>query len=782
MKTRSHSPPIHVHVPESTALHVHLKRGQSCTATQAHQNERPILRATAKVRAKVPWVPPGKNTSHRECYKREGASQCLEITPIPQSDLDSSLMRLADLSEDAREGTGDTKTRYDNRMDLLMSEGDPAMRKVKLQEKKQLLERQSEHLDACQRLIGVREQQLAEASKELEESRRANTDLRRSLEQMQESAEHDRAQGGAGQSDIDVLLRKLVEAEIDGEAAAQQVAALHDLIGQLKKERKLSRPDAAVLGRQHQLLVKKLEAFENTNRALRQLLRDQHGRETDVIRAMEEREGLLRRLAESEAEKTRLEAKLNTKMREANQIAEHLEGEKAMEGTLGQQREEVQALREQIQELQRHQQVDQEALQQASQSQRQRAEQSESHASQLSAQLMEKEAKLADALSTAEELRARHAKEVRERRQQDLELIALKNSVAELTEELQTVGDKFRVEKEGLLDRLHRLTSEASSTRLENQRLKSTLSGSEDRLSVVQTELQQLKGTIRDFENLVDGYKAQVQKTRKESEEYQARLEASEREARGVRADCEREVEQVRRQLGGRVTELEPLVEALRRAEEQLKEAREQEDKHRRRGAEHSEAFRDMKLKLEQQSTCIETLQEKNLLLLEENKHLRRSVESMERRLEEASGQNRELLETLAMRDDRMRSSQVRLEEKSRENELLARQLEEARGDAQRQVEQSLERALTKERSVQAKALDLETQLGLAKSEMKQLRHCKDEMERRMQGRLEDLKRQLEQSDSTNRSLQSYVNYLKASFASTFGDSILTSTARDMHT
>lgn len=70
-----------------------------------------------------------------------------------------------------------------------------ALSQVKLQEKKQLLERQSEHLDACQRLIGVREQQLAEASKELEESRRANTDLRRSLEQMQESAEHDRWEG-----------------------------------------------------------------------------------------------------------------------------------------------------------------------------------------------------------------------------------------------------------------------------------------------------------------------------------------------------------------------------------------------------------------------------------------------------------------------------------------------------------------------------------------------------------------------------------------------------------
>ncbi|XP_048100527.1 LOW QUALITY PROTEIN: outer dense fiber protein 2-like [Alosa alosa] len=812
MKTRSHSPPIHVHVPESTALHVHLKRGQSCTASQLVQNERPgILRATAKVRAKVPWIPPGKSTAPRDQYKWEGSSHCLEITPVPQSDAGSSPLKLADLSRDdqGEEGRCDSRSKYDRRADSLMSEGDPLMRKVKLQEKRHLLERQSEHLDTCQRLIGVQEEQLAEASKELQESRRANTDLRRSLEQMQEDAAHSRAEGGAqgraGQGDIDVLLRTLVEAEIDGEAAAKQVAALRDLVSQLKQEKKLSRPDAALLGKQHEVLVKKLEAFENTNRALRQLLRDQHGRETDAMREMDEREVLLKRLAESEAEKMRLEAKLSTKMREAIQKAENLEGEKdlakssrylskaletthghlqkqlrkkeaennqlgaqieAMEATLQQQRAEMQALQEQIRELQRHQEVDQEALRQAGQSQRQRAEQSEGHASRLATQLQETEAQLADALSSAEELRSRHTKELRERKQQDLELIALKTRVTELTDELQTAGDKFRLEKEGLLDRLHRLTSESSSTRLENQRLRTTLSGTEDRLSASQSELQQLKSTIRDFENLVDGYKTQVQKTREESEEYQARLEAREREVRGLRAEGEREVEGVRR----RVRELEPLGEALRRSEEQLKEAQEQEESHRRRSAEQSEALREIRLKVEQQSGRIETLQEKNLLLLEENKHLRRSVDTMDRRLQEANRQSGELLETLSKRDERVRSSQQNLEEKRMGRRAPLQAGGEA-GESTDRVEQSLDRALTKERTVQAKALDLETQLNVAKSEMNQLRRCKDEMERRMQGRLEELKKKLEESDSTNRSLQSYVHYLKASYTNVFGDS-----------
>lgn len=43
-------------------------------------------------------------------------------------------------------------------------------------------------------------------------------------------------------------------------------------------------------------------------------------------------------------------------------------------------------------------------------------------------------------------------------------------------------------------------------------------------------------------------------------------------------------------------------------------------------------------------------------------------------------------------------------------------------------------------------------------------------MERRHRGRLQDMKDRLEQSDSTNRSLQNYVQFLKASYASVFGD------------
>lgn len=53
--------------------------------------------------------------------------------------------------------------------------------------------------------------------------------------------------------------------------------------------------------------------------------------------------------------------------------------------------------------------------------------------------------------------------------------------------------------------------------------------------------------------------------------------------------------------------------------------------------------------------------------------------------------------------------------------------------------------------------------------------------ERRYQSRLQDAKDRLEQSDSTNRSLQNYVQFLKASYASVFGDSTLSGTSLRAH-
>lgn len=63
---------------------------------------------------------------------------------------------------------------------------------VELRKKEQLLERQSEQLSVSQRVIVEQEEELAEVTKELEETERENTRLRHSMEKMLEGADYNR--------------------------------------------------------------------------------------------------------------------------------------------------------------------------------------------------------------------------------------------------------------------------------------------------------------------------------------------------------------------------------------------------------------------------------------------------------------------------------------------------------------------------------------------------------------------------------------------------------------
>ncbi|KAK1884359.1 Outer dense fiber protein 2 [Dissostichus eleginoides] len=157
---------------------------------------------------------------------------------------------------------------------------------------------------------------------------------------------------------------------------------------------------------------------------------------------------------------------------------------------------------------------------------------------------------------------------------------------------------------------------------------------------------------------------------------------------------------------------------------------------------------------VETQGSQVELLRQKNKLLLGENRQLQHKLETGERNLEEAASQNCELLAVISKREDSIHSNQLRLEEKSRECSMLSRKLEEALGDARQQ----------------SKIIDLETHLSRTTSEINQLRRSKEEVERRYQSRLQDVKDRLEQSDTTNRSLQNYVQFLKASYTNVFGD------------
>ncbi|XP_042251833.1 outer dense fiber protein 2 [Thunnus maccoyii] len=826
MRTRSSSPPIHVHVNDDTPVHVHVKSQRTSPARTPKGKtkvDKGNLRPAAKVKTRAPWIPPGKAPGIRDgSYKWEGPTHRLEITPsFPEPELEhpQSALRLADLTSEEEEGLHGRISQYERKIDSLLTEVSSLKNEVELRKKEQLLERQSEQLSVSQRVIAEQEEELAEVTKELEETERENSRLRQSMEKMLEDTDYSRLERDSVLQDKDTLLRKLMEAEVDGTAAAKQVSALRESVSKLAgtSGSRLSGSDSSVLARQKELLLQKLETFEATNRTLRLLLREQHGSQMESMRLSEQKDALLKTLADTEAENAHLVVKLQEKEKEVNQLGRlldtekdnakstadlsktlestraHLQGQlrskeaennrlavqiKNLERAANQQKVEMDHLTEQLMRLKEQSGADREALKRATRAQKQRAERSEDTAGQLSEQLLDMEKQMSDALLAAETWEGRHAQEVREKSKLEIELSLLNSRVVELTEQLHGAEDKGRAERESLLDHLHGLTTQSTAAKLENQSLKATASAVEEKLALSQSELQHVKASIKQYESLLESYKIQVGKTRAEADEYCARLAQAEQEAQAVQRELEQEIEQVRRQLLERLAELEPLPEALRRSELQLQEAQERERSQERRSMELSSTLTDLRMKVETQSSQTELLRQKNKVLLEENRQLQQQVEILERKLEEVGGQNSDLLAVIAKREETVHGNQLRLEEKTRECSLLSRKLEEALDDARQQMSATVERATTKERSTQSKIEDLETQLSRTTSEINQLRRSKEEVERRYQSRLQDMKDRLEQSDSTNRSLQNYVQFLKASYANVFGDSALSSSLR----
>uniref|UniRef100_A0A803XN98 Outer dense fiber protein 2 n=1 Tax=Meleagris gallopavo TaxID=9103 RepID=A0A803XN98_MELGA len=758
MKNRSSSPPLHVHVDENTPVHVHIKKGQKTTPAKCQQKHRHKMKGNAvnvrravQVKTKAPWMPPGKTSVLDSTYKWEGPTHRLEITP-PDSEKMMSVLRLSDLSTDEEDAVYCKMNEYERKIDSLMNVVGTLKNEAKLQ-------KQEQKQQMTKRLLEEQKEELNEVTQELVETEHENTLLRRNIERMREEKDLTVLQKKYLQREKECLMSKLSEAERDGAAAAREIHALKNTIERLNLEKHMSSSDINMLTRQKELLLQKLSTFEETNRTLRELLREQHERERDAQKILQKQGVLLKMLADSDTEKLQLQMRLQEKEKEINDLAIQIQEEKEQAKTAGelskslesvrghlqaqlrhkeaennrlttqirnlerseaQHKAEVECIKEQLKELRQKADRDKEALKKALRAQKERAERSEECAGQLAVQLAEKDNYVAEALSTLESWRSRYNKVVKDKSDLELEIVTVNSRIADLLEQQAGLEDRMREDRDALMDKLHQQTTETTSFRMENERLKASVVPMEEKLNQAHMEVQQLKSSVRNYEELIETYKSQVLKTRMEADDVAAKLEKCDKEKKALKDEMNKEIELI-----------------------------------------------------ELQGDKMEMTKERYQSAQEEKKQLTLKVEELERKLETTSAQNVEFLQVIAKREESIHQCQLRLEEKTRECSSLARQLEMAIEDAKRQVEQTRERATSRERAAQSKVLDLETQLSRIKTELNQLRRNKDDAERRYESRLQDLKDRLEQSESTNRSMQNYVQFLKSSYANVFGDSAL---------
>ncbi|CAH2316281.1 outer dense fiber 2 isoform X2 [Pelobates cultripes] len=819
MKNRSPSPPLHVHVHESTPVHVHVKRTQKPTsklqkgAKSKLKGDIGNLRRTAKVKTKVPWVPPGKTTVRDTNFKWEGLTHRLDVTP-PHMEKMLSALRLSDLSTDEEDMLHSKIHSYEKKISGLMDEMDSLRHEVNLKKKGHLLERYEDKLVASHRLLEAQKEKLTEVSIDLEETEDENSRLRKSIDRIKEEKDFNLLQKQQLQQEKSHLLSKLVEVEMDASEAAKEVSIMRETIHRMQHEKRMTSADVNLLTRQKEILLQKLNTFEDTNRALRTLLRDQHCREAKTHRLLEQKDILLKKLSDADAERAHLQVRLLEKDKEvddlqlqlgtekdlartAAEFSKSLEGTKAhLQGQLRNREADNNRLCVQLRELERHaveqkaemEQIiaeykelkqklesDKDALKKSARAQKQRSERNEEALQLLKAQLMEKNAELSKSLSSLDNWRSRYDILAKEKNKMEEEITKLSSRVSDLLALNQNREDKKRQDLEDLMDKFHQQSTEHTLLKLEHEKLKTNWTTVEEKLLLAHSEVQQLRNSVRQYEGLVDTYKEQAQKSRKEADEFGMQVEMCNSKNLNLKEEMNQELEQMRRHFQTRLADLEQLPDVLRKTENKLQDCQDQLQAYEKKNSELSSIISQLRVGMEQQGDKMESTRDRYQCSVEENKRLALKLEDLERRLDEANTQNRELLQVVAKREESIRQNQLRLEEKTCECAALTRQLEASIDDARRQVDQSREQVSSKERVTQSKILDLETQLSRTKAELNQIRRSKDDVEQRFQSRLQDLKDRLEQSESTNRSMQNYVHFLKTSYANVFGDAALSS-------
>ncbi|CAJ0968269.1 unnamed protein product [Ranitomeya imitator] len=884
MNHRSPSPPLHVHVDESTPVHVHVKKGLKIPSKAQKGTKSKMksdvgnFRRSVKVKTRVPWIPPGKTSMRDAGFKWEGLTHRLEITP-PDMEKMMSALHMSDLSTDEEEYMRGKINSYEKKIDSLMCEVGTLKSKVQ-QKRDHSTERYEERLAASKRALTARNEELNEVSLELADTENENSRLRSSIDRIKEETNISLREKQQLQQEKSHLLSKLVEAEMDGAEAARQVDQLRDTINQMRHEKRMTSTDFNLLTRQKESLLEKLNTFEETNRSLRTLLREQHCRETETHRLLEQKELLLRKLSDADTERAHLQLRLHEREKELEDLRVQLKTEKDLcrtsteftksveatrahlQGQLrsreaennrlsvqirlpaltGERRpavkysgdvtallsgcpaltvsaekhsaegrdrnnmehnevrhkEELELLTAQLDELRHKLESDKEGLKKSARAQKHRAEKCEETMQLLNNQLLakastsqcrcERDAELSSALASIDTLKSRCNILTKERSQTESEIVLLNDRMSQMLEEKQHGEQKSRSERESILDRLHQQTAENTSLRLEYEKLKAQLTTVEEKLSLAHSEVQQLKSSLWQYEGLVDTYKDQMKKTRQEADQMCVQLERSDMENKNMKEEMNVELEQIHRKFQNRLEELEKLPEMQRMTELKLQDCQDHLQGYEQKNAELSSIISDLRIMMEQQGDKMESTRDRYQSALEENKLQALKLEELERRLDDSGAQNRELLQVVAKREETIHQNQLRLEEKTRECASLSRQLEASIEDSRRQasrdiydysneaqVEQTRDRASSKERVTQSKILDLETQLSRTKTELNQFRRSKEDAERRFQSRLQDLKDRLEQSESTNRSMQNYVQFLKSSYNNVFGEAALSS-------
>ncbi|KGL93080.1 Outer dense fiber protein 2-like, partial [Charadrius vociferus] len=398
------------------------------------------------------------------------------------------------------------------------------------------------------------------------------------------------------------------------------------------------------------------------------------------------------------------------------------------------------------------------ALKKAIKSQKQRAECFETAVENLTSRIREHEVKLSEILSASDVWKSQHDRMVEGKTTLEIQREDLKKQITSLLEALKRKEEWRRNSDEEIFGKLKSVNSENEKICLENEKLKAYLATLENSTVSVENELLNLQAKAKLQENLVEEYKNQVQKLQTAVEELKSRCGIVLNESKRITENKCLEVDKVE------LKQLEHVCDLLKAAEEKQQGYQEKLVSWERIHAQKCKTLQELQVQEEDSVTSMGSHS-----LGEENHNIQKKYEDLKRQLEKMEFQNEELACRLKKEDESLQCSKLQLEEKITEYNGLTRQLESALEEGKKMVAEELEKMSCKEQALQTKMLVLETEVREGQEEKKQLLCIFHHDEKHHEVRLKELENSLQKSENKNRSIQNYVQFLKATYITMFG-------------
>ncbi|KAJ8270930.1 hypothetical protein GJAV_G00120880 [Gymnothorax javanicus] len=779
MKTQSSSP-VHVHVEDSTPVYVHVQRSRS-------------LPSFAEADRRVPCgasTDPGDRAHRKRKEKKVVQKSHSSERVLPKSSVTPGqagqiweVMRSSDADDDPAGPGAQT----------------PVFSSSRSAERERSVSFEEESSDAP---AGTRM-----CAEELEQSsgRQEGEDWGRvQAEGARERSSHEERAPDHGP----LLLTALLDAEKAANAASIQLMSFTEGLVDQPAESRLNASEERRMSRQKSLLLEKLEVFRTMNRAVRQQLKDFQEREVDRLEADRRMYVLLKKLAGTETEnlnlkrdfvekqgriedlidlrqqekeklemvqhqaksvettRAHLQRQLRHKESENNRLSVQLRG---LEKSSAEQKLQIEGLKAQVSSAAEREREEKDALKKGIRVQKQRAERFETAMEKSYDRLREKEAELASVRSEVEAWRRRQEPAREGTAPLEAQISALKQQISDMNEQLDSERENFRTTNAELLQKVENLNCEDAELRLENAALKASVSDLQEKLGRCADE--QAAG-LQQQERVCDEFQSQVVEQQREVTALRARVEEVMKENAELREGGERELGAVREVLQVRVSELEIFPELLREAEQRLRDCETRLRDSEQDASLKTLALQQLRTQMESQTEQLTSSRGLKDSINQTNAELQGKIDLLERRVQEMTAENGELVQKLTAQEEALGYSGKQLERRSAECLSLSRQLETALADVTQQVTIVKEKAAARERTLQGKILELDSDRNRREQELKALRSSKESMEKMFEMRQKDLQLRLDQSENQKRSIQNYIDFLKNSYTTMFEDSL----------